>query len=80
MTRKVVVPSSADMAKKWEEKTGYQSAILHMQAGVEPFIKALATLEVPDRGPRGSDTNYDIVKKVGDAFHKKRLALLGASL
>lgn len=146
MTRKLVVPASADIAKKWGDVTpgragyyeaetpkssglwetntkaakgtykaaiadpklgdrfeggvkgkaskferkvrdvgisrfgpGVSAAITDMDTGFSPYQGVLATIEVPDRGPRGSATNYAIVEKVGDPLHKKRLAILGAA-
>jgi len=58
---------------------GVSAAQPDMQAGVAPFLATLAATEIPDRGPRGSPGNYQIVQKVGDPLHAKRLALLGAS-
>ena len=57
---------------------GVSAAISDMQSGVDPFLSTLAAIEIPDRGPRGSASNYAIVQKVGDPLHAKRLALLGA--
>jgi len=57
---------------------GVSAAIADMQSGVDPFLATLATIDIPDRGPRGSPGNYGIVQKVGDPLHAKRLALLGA--
>lgn len=47
-------------------------------AGFADYAALLDGMEIPDRGPRGSLTNYAIVQKVGDALHKKRLAVLAA--
>jgi len=47
--------------------------------GFADFQAVLDGLEIPDRGPRGSAANYAIVQKVGDALHKKRLAVLAAT-
>jgi len=58
---------------------GVAAAKADMQSGVAPYIDILEGLEIPDRGPRGSAANYAIVKTVGDALHKKRLAVLAAT-
>jgi len=58
---------------------GVAAAKADMAAGVEPYLSVLEGLEIPDRGPRGSPANYAIVQKVGDALHKKRLAVLAAT-
>jgi len=58
---------------------GVGAAVADMQAGFDPYVAELALISVPDRGPRGDAANYEIVKKIGDPLHKKRLALLGAA-
>jgi len=58
---------------------GVSAAISDMETGFSPYQGVLAALEVADRGPRGASTNYDIGKKIGDALHAKRLAVLGAA-
>ncbi|GAH84383.1 unnamed protein product [marine sediment metagenome] len=50
-----------------------------MAAGIADYVAVLEGLEIPDRGPRGSAANYAIVAKVGDALHKRRLAVLAAT-
>ena len=57
---------------------GVTAAKADMEAGVGPFRDVIDGLSVKARGPRGSAENYAIVKEVGDALHKKRLALLAA--
>jgi len=47
--------------------------------GFADYAALLEGMEIPDRGPRGSPGNYAIVQKVGDALHKKRLAVLAAT-
>ena len=46
--------------------------------GVEPFLAELEGYDPGDRGPRGSPTNYELSRKVGERLHAKRLALLAA--
>ena len=58
---------------------GVTAAITDMETGFSPYQAVLAAIEVPDRGPRGADANYEIVKKIGKPLHEKRLAILGAA-
>ena len=58
---------------------GVAAAKEDMAKGVADYLAVLEALEIPDRGPRGSPANYAIVQKVGDALHKKRLAVLAAT-
>ena len=46
--------------------------------GVDDYLALIPTVEIPERGARGTDSNYDRGKKIGAAEHAKRLALLGA--
>lgn len=46
--------------------------------GFAPFVPVIAAVEMPARKPRGDPGNYDRGKAIGDALHKKRLALIGA--
>jgi len=58
---------------------GVAAAREDFAAGFADYAGLLDGLEIPDRGPRGSPGNYAIVQKVGDALHKKRLAVLAAT-
>ena len=58
---------------------GVAAAKTDMAAGLADYVAVLDGLEIPDRGPRGSLANYAISQKVGDALHKKRLAVLAAT-
>lgn len=58
---------------------GVAAAEEDMAKGFAPFQAILDGLEIPDRGPRGSPSNYAIGQKVGDALHKGRLAILAAT-
>jgi len=58
---------------------GVAAAQADMAKGVADYVSVLEGLEIPDRGPRGSPANYAIVQKVGEALHKKRLAVLAAT-
>lgn len=57
---------------------GVTAAQPDMEAGVAPFRDVIDGLSVSTRGPRGAAQNYKISQEVGDALHKKRLALLAA--
>ena len=58
---------------------GVAAAEADMAKGIADYVGVLEGLEIPDRGPRGSDANYAIVTKVGKALHAKRLAVLAAT-
>jgi len=47
-------------------------------AGYSPYPSVIAAVDMAERQPRGSDANYMRSKQVGDAQHKKKLALIGA--
>ena len=74
---------------KWERKVstvgvsrygpGISAGKEDYAAGFGDYASLLSGMSIPDRGPRGDPANYAIVQKVGDALHKKRLALLGAT-
>jgi len=58
---------------------GVTAAKEDMAKGIADYIGVLEGLEIPDRGPRGSPGNYAIGQIIGDALHKKRLAVLAAT-
>ncbi|MBA7482663.1 hypothetical protein ES707_18157 [subsurface metagenome] len=58
---------------------GVAAAEEDMAKGFADYQAVLDGLEIPDRGPRGRPANYEIGKKIGDALHKKRLAVLAAT-
>lgn len=58
---------------------GVTAAQADMEKGFGDYVSVLEGIELPDRGPRGSPSNYAIVEKVGSALHKKRLAVLAAT-
>jgi len=74
---------------KWQRKAtelgvprfgpGVAAALPDYKEGWAPYHEELSRLEIPERGPRGSDANYEIVKKIGMALFKKRLALRAAT-
>jgi hypothetical protein len=41
-------------------------------SGVQPFLQAIASVDLPARGPRGSAQNYNRVKPIGDALARLR--------
>lgn len=57
---------------------GVEAAEEDMRTGVDPYLAVIAATEIGPRKPRGDPANYDRVKKIGDALHAKRLALLAA--
>jgi len=57
---------------------GVTAAVPDFKTGFDPFQATLSGITISDRKPRGDPSNYQIVKEVGDALHKKRLAVLGA--
>lgn len=57
---------------------GVEAAEQDMSAGIAPFLAKIAATTISDRKPRGTASNYNIVKEVGDPLHKLRLAILGA--
>jgi len=46
----------------------------YFTSGFAPYQGVLAALVPPARGPRGDPKNYEIVKSIGDALNKKRIA------
>lgn len=49
-------------------------AELEYSARFGPFLQAIAAVDLPARGPRGSGGNYARVKPIGDALSKLRLS------
>jgi hypothetical protein len=74
---------------KWQRKAkevgvgrfgpGVTAAEPDYKDGFGPYADELAKTEVPARGPRGSDQNFEKVKAIGKALLAKRLALRAAS-
>jgi len=74
--------------KKYERKVrdvgvarfgpGITAAEEDYRSGFDPFLAELARIDIPERKPRGDPANYDIVRKIGEPLHKKRLALRAA--
>jgi hypothetical protein len=57
---------------------GVTAAVEDMKSGVDPYLAVIGATEIGARKPRGDPGNYDRVKKIGDALHAKRLAVLAA--
>jgi len=57
---------------------GVTAAKDDMKTGVDPYLAVIGATEIGVRKPRGDPANYDRVKKIGDALHAKRLAVLAA--
>jgi hypothetical protein len=74
---------------KWQRKAievgvgrfgpGVQAAEPDYREGFAPYAEELARIDVPARGPRGSDVNFEKVKVIGKALLMKRLALRSAT-
>jgi len=70
---------------KWQRKAkdvgvsrygpGVTAALEDYKSGFAPYYEELSKVEIPAKKPRGDPSNYDRVKAIGDALHKKRLAL-----
>jgi len=43
--------------------------------GFSPYHGVIKNLTLPARGPKGSEANYDRVKKVGMALHAKKISV-----
>jgi len=73
---------------KWQRKAkdvgttrygpGVMAAEADFRVGFDPFVPVIAAVELTERQPRGTDTNWNRSKEVGAALHKKKLALIGA--
>jgi len=48
------------------------------QGGIEPMLATIASVTLPARAPRGSESNLARVRAVSTALHTKRLALRAA--
>ena len=47
----------------------------YFASGFGPYHSVIAAWVKPVRGPRGDPKNYDIVKSIGDALHKRRVGV-----
>jgi hypothetical protein len=57
---------------------GVRAAEPDYTSGVDPYLKTLETIDVPERKPRGDEANLERVRKIAVELHKKRLAILAA--
>lgn len=46
--------------------------------GFGPYATVIANTKLPDRGAKGSPTNYDRSKKMGEALHAAKVSRLGS--
>jgi len=68
--------------EKWQRKAlelgtarygqGVQAARDDFSKGFAPYHDVIARIVLPKRGPRGSPGNYDRVRALGEALHKRR--------
>jgi len=54
-------------------RAGIPETKVDYTSGFTPFHGVISAWVKPERGPRGDAKNYDIVKSIGDALHKKRV-------
>ncbi len=57
---------------------GVAAGKVDYQSGVAPMLETIASLTLPARAPRGSESNLARVRAVANALHTKRLALRAA--
>jgi hypothetical protein len=53
---------------------GVRAGVTKYQEAFEPYHKALSSLQLPPRGPRNSESNYERVRLIGDTLAKIRIA------
>ena len=68
---------------KWKRKAlavgqgrygpGVRAAEADQAAGYAPYREVIAGLDLPPKGPRGAEGNYERVRAVGSALHNKRV-------
>jgi hypothetical protein len=73
---------------KWQKKAielgvarfgpGVSAAKDDYASGFGPYRDEIEKVDLPERGPRGADTNWERSKKLGKALNLKRLALKAA--
>ena len=54
-------------------REGIPAGKTYFASGFGPYHGVIAAWVKPERGPRGDPKNYDIVKSIGDALHKRRI-------
>ena len=57
---------------------GVAASIDWYQNSFSPYYEELSRIELPERGPRGSDQNLERVRVIMKALFQKRLAVKGA--
>lgn len=72
-----------EKAEKWKRKAlavgtarygpGVRAAEADHAAGFAPYRETIAALTLTPRGPRGAPGNYERVREVGEALHRKRI-------
>lgn len=73
----------AENAEKWKRKAlavgtqrfgpGVRAAEADQAAGFAPYREVIAGLTLSPRGPRGAPGNFERVREVGEALHRKRV-------
>jgi len=73
----------AEKAEKWKRKSlavgtarfgpGVRAAEADHATGYAPYREVISGLTLAPRGPRGSPSNYERVREVGEALHAKRV-------
>ena len=68
---------------KWKRKAlavgpsrygpGVRAAEADQAQGFAPYRDTIAVVDLPPRGPRGAEGNYERVRAVGSALHNKRV-------
>jgi len=59
---------------------GVQAAGGDYAAAFSPYLQAIASVDLPQRRPRGDPSNYMRVQRVGDPLHALRLAQASAGI
>jgi len=54
-------------------RTGIEAGTPFFTSGFGPYQGVISGWVPPARGPRGDPKNYEIVRSIGDALHKKRI-------
>lgn len=73
----------AEKAERWKRKSlavgvqrfgpGVRAAEADQAAGFAPYREVIAGLTLSPRGPRGAPGNFERVREVGEALHRKRV-------
>ena len=54
---------------------GVRKSGKYYEEGFKPYHDVIAAITLPPRGAKGDPRNYDRVKAIGDALHKKKIEL-----